>query len=1091
MNKKVFFILLFLIGAFSLVKAQDNRFTAQLKKVSLKQVFELIQQQSEFIVFYNDSQVDLNRKVTVLADDSTVDQVLQQALKNTGLSYKKFDRQIIILKDQSGDSSGKQNGVLSDEWKTIEGKVTDENGNSLLGVSVFVQGKSYGVTTDVYGDYSLKVPVQEDFLTFSFVGMKSSQVNIDGKARIDVVLIPDDFGVEEVVVSALGIRREEKSLTYATQTIDFNEINGREYSFVGTLSGKVAGMEINHSAAGAGGSSKVLLRGNKSLSAASEPLFVIDGIPMTNNKGNQLGLFDGADQGDGLSQVNTDDIESITVLKGANAAALYGSEGANGVILINTKRGKPGKLKIDLNSYFTVESIQNIPEMQYDYGSIGNAKESWSYTKGNYANNYIKDFFQHGTNWVNSLALSGGGEKTVSYFSVSNTASEGVIPGNKYEKLNLAFKQTSTIFNDKVKIGSNILLTNEKVSNKYVAGYYLNPLTGLYLFPREKNFAAYAENYQVFNDERNMYLQNWYVQDHFQSNPNWIVNNEKRTDEIKRLIGSLFIDYDLRDNLRLQMRGSYDFARKVYEEQHKAGSNITNVDKNGRWVYENVTDELIYGDAILFFNDQIGKWRFNAVLGTSYQKSTYGLGESVDTGTDGLIYPNEFYFQNIESNVMVNSVLASRLIKEAVFGNVQIGYDEKVFLDLSGRNDWASSLYGTGNDSYFYPSAGITALVSELAEMPSFIEFGKIRGSYAMVSNEVPFNRINPQNKITKVGIEFNTVKPLDDLKPESIRSFEIGTDWKLFDNRVGFDLTYYRVISRDQFIELPAPSGVDYTSYYINAGKLMNSGKELSLYVKPVRNSTFEWVSTWNYSDNKNKIVSLHPDLKDPIVLSDNEGYQLIIQKGGSFGDIYVHKFLRDDQGRILVNESGTIPKTENQEYVGHSSPGWSLGWNNHFTYKNFTCEVLLNGKFGGKVISQTEAMLDGYGVSKATGEARDLGYVKINGVLSDGTPVDQVDPQLYYTYVGGRDGIKEAYTYDRTNIRLAQFMLSYDFKFENKFINKMQFTLFGQNLFFLYRDAPFDPEITLNTLIEDQAIDSFSVPSTRSVGLRLKFQF
>ena len=961
-----------------------------------------------------------------------------------------------------------------------------------MGVSVFVKGTHIGVTTDLNGIYSLEVPVDASLLVFSFIGMVTKEEYLIGKSKIDITLLSDNFGVEEVIVSALGIPRAEKALTYATQTINSDEIaNNREFSFINSLSGKISGMEICRSAAGAGGSSKVLLRGNKSLSTSSDPLFVIDGIPMANNKNGQIGVFGGTDQGDGLSQINIDDIESITILKGANAAALYGSQGANGVILITTKKGEEGTLEISLSSSTSFESILNLPDLQFEYGSIDGSKESWSNTKGNYDNNYVQDFFQRGSNIVNTLTISGGAKRTTAYFSISNTSFNGIIPTNKYKKTNLTFKQNTKILDDRITVGSNIMLTDESTKNKNVAGYYLNPLTGLYLFPRDRSFSDYAENYQVFSAERNMYLQNWFVDDHFQSNPYWILNNEKKEDLTKRLIGSTYIDCKLSDNLKLQLRGSYDYAVRSYEEQHKAGSNATNVHPNGKWSYEKVSDELIYADAILTYDKQFGKISLNSVFGTSYQKTTYRLGFSVNTDTNGLIYPNEYNFQNIEKNVLVNSVLGSRLIEEAVFGNLQIGFDEKAFLDISGRNDWASSLYGTGNFSYFYPSIGITALVHEIFDLPEFVNFGKIRSSYSIVANEVPFNSISPNHEIGASGVIRNTTKPFTNLKPEMIRSFEVGTTWKLFKGSIGFDFTYYNINSLDQFISLPAPSGSGYTQYFVNAGKITNSGIELSVTGKPIKRTNFNWVSVLNFADNKNKIVSLHPDLKNPISLSDNEGYQLIIKEGGSFGDIYVHKFLRDDQGRIKLNENGSIPKTEKKEYIGNSNPHWSMGFNNKFNFNKFSFEFLINGKVGGKVISQTEAMLDGYGVSRRSALARDNGGVAINAVMPDGTPVAKIDAKKYYTTIGDRDGIKEPYTYTRSNIRLAQLALSYEWPLPNAAIKQINFSVVGQNLFFIYKDAPFDPEITLNTIIKDQAIDNFIIPSTRTMGFNIKILF
>ncbi len=1092
MRNNALLLLFCLFCFFKASLAQDNRLTLHLKQVSLGQVFDLIQHQSEYIIFFKDNQVDLTCKVSVDADNLTIEEIFNQALAGTNLSYKVFDRQIIIVRNK--DVSNITNSILPKDQiprRTVTGRVVDEAGIPVLGVTIVVKGTHIGVITDPEGNYSLDVPVNASLLLFSFVGMKPAEEMLKDRSIINVTMYPDNLDVEEVVVSALGLRKAEKTLTYATQTIREDEISrNRDLNFINGISGKISGLEISKSAAGAGGSTKIVLRGNKSLSETSEPLFVIDGIPMVNKKGGQLGMFGGFDSGDGLSQINTDDIESMTILKGANAAVLYGSQGANGVILITTRKVNKGQVKGSFSSSFLFETVMSLPDLQFEYGGTNGSAESWSYTKGNYARNYVSDFFKTGTTKVNTLTLGGGNDVTSVYFSFSNTSIGGIIPLNGYNKYNATLKQTTKLLDGKLSVNSNIMMVQELTKNKNTAGYYLNPLTGLYLFPRDKDYSYYSTYYQIFDKSRNMYLQNWHVSDHFQSNPEWIINNQRREDLTKRLITNLSAELILSNHLKLLLRGNYDYAIKTNEKKNKAGSNATNVHPNGSWDYQKYSDELIYGDALLSYSRNFEGISVDAILGTSYQKSTYGLGISVSTGTDGLIYPNEFSFQNIASNVQVKSTLDSRLIKEGVFGNLQLGYKEKVYLDISGRKDWASSLYGTGNDSYFYPSVGLTGILSSMIKMPEFVSFGKLRASYTIVGNEVPFNKVSPNNTITTSGVEYNTTKPFTNLKPEMIHSMEFGGDWRLFNGLWGIDFTLYKIKSKDQFISLPAPSGSGYTNYYVNAGKIVNSGVEISVNSTLLRSSRFNWIGSLNFSTNKNKIVKLHPDLKD-ITLSDNEGYQLLISEGGSFGDLFVHKFLRDNKGRIKLDENGNILKSQSKKYIGNSNPRLSVGLNNTLKYRNISLGFLINGKFGGKVISQTEAMLDGYGVSKRTAIARENGGVEINAVKPDGTEVHTFDARTYYSTIGNRDGIKEPYTYQRTNIRLSQLILSYDFTLEKMALKSVNVSFTAQNLFFIYKDAPFDPEITLNTLISDQALDNFTIPSTRTFGLNLKINF
>jgi len=984
--------------------------------------------------------------------------------------------------------------TLNAQQMQVSGVVTaEEDGAPIVGASVLEKGTSNGVVTDFDGKYSLTVKTGAT-LVISFVGMQTQEVVVSG-ATHNVVLKSGDVGLNEVVVTALGIKRQEKTLSYAQQSVGGDELTKtRDVNFMNSLSGKTSGIDIKKSSGGVGGSTKIVLRGNKSLSGVSEPLIVIDGIPMVNNKGGQPGMWGGIDQGDGLSQINPDDIESISILKGSNAAALYGSQGANGVVLITTKKGDAGNTKVTISSGVTFENVLELPDLQFEYGALAGAKESWSYEKGSYDDKFVEEFFQTGYNWINSASISGGNNKTTAYFSYANTASEGIVPNNSYNKNNLSFKQSTKMLKDKVTVTSNIMLTDETVKNRNAAGYYINPLTGLYFFPRERNMADFKNEYQTFNTTRNIYLQNWFVNDHQQSNPYWIINNEPSSFNTKRMIANLSLDYDIMDGLKLQLRGNYDYSLKEFEQQHFAGSNATNVHKNGKWEYQRYTDQLVYGDAILTYNKQIGDLSIGAVLGASYQESIYGVGVSVNTDVLGLRYPNEFNFQNIETSVLVNSTYGSRIIKEAVFANAQIGFKDMIFVDLSGRNDWASTLTGTGNDSYFYPAVGLTAIVSEMLTLPELISFGKVRASYSTVANEVPYNMVAPNHTIGSAGIVMNTAQPFTNLKPEMLTSIEIGTDWRFMESRLGFDFTYYNINSKDQFISLPAPAGSGYTTYYVNAGEIVNTGYELTLNATPVKSGNLQWNTSVNFSSNKNEIVELHPDLSKRMIVTEAEGYQLVINKGGSFGDLYVYKFKRNEAGQLLLDANGKLTKTADMEFVGNSNPDWSLGWNNTVNYKNISFSMLFSGKFGGKVISQTEAMLDGYGVSQRTADARANGnVVKIDGVKPDGTAVTEMDAKIYYTAVGDRNGIKEAYVYDRTNIRLSQLTLSYNIGLKQFGlpIENANLSFVGQNLFFVYKVAPFDPELSMSTTNGWQSLDNFNLPTTRNIGFNLKLTF
>ena len=984
---------------------------------------------------------------------------------------------------------------------TVSGTVTDASGSSIPGVSIVEKGTTNGTTTDMDGKYSLSVG-SNAVLQFSFVGMQAIEQAVNGRTTIDVVMESSAIGLDEVVVTALGIQREKKTLTYASQQVDGEELmKARGTNFMENLSGKTAGLEIKKSASGAGGSTRVVLRGFKSLTGSSEPLYVIDGIPMQNIKRGQPGMWGGTDQGDGLSQLNPDDIESINVLKGLNASILYGSQGANGVVLVTTKKGTAGQTRVSINSTTTFESVMVWPELQFDYGAVNGAKESWSTTKGGtkYTEDMMKDFFQTGNNLVNGVTVSGGNNITTAYFSYANTSARGIIPNNEYGKNNVSFKQSTKLLNEKLTLSSNVMLAIERVDNRNVAGYYLNPLTGLYNFPRERDWMDYKENYKIFSESRNMYLQNVYVVDHHLSNPYWLINMEPQVEDIKRMIATASADYSFTDNLSLVVRGTYDYVGFARTQKDYAGSNVTNVSQNGRYVFANQTDTKAYADALLKYDNTFGKLNVSGFVGGSYTKNKWNS-MGADNGTNNLLYPNVFSTQNYPTNIVITEG-GGETILQSVYASVNLGYNDMFYIDFSARNGWSSTLIGTDDGaSYFYPSIGGVVLLSNVFTLPEFISFLKIRATSAKAAKEVPWNSIRSDNSISGAlgGINRNTRQPWTDLKPELITSNELGGEVRLFKGRLGLDITYYNNNSTNQFlnVDLPPEEKGLYTTKNINVGKIVNRGYEITLDMTPVQTSTITWKTAFNYHMNYNKIEELDPDNPNRrIAMGSSEGYVTYLEAGGSYGDLYGYKFRRDDQGRIMLDENSGRPlKTQTQEYLGNLEPDWSLGWNNNVQINRISIGLLISGKFGGEVFSQTESMLDGWGVSKRSGEGRDAGGVPINAVKGT-TPVTSISAFDLYAEgggTGGRNGIAEPYIYDRTNIRVSQFNIGYDFDVKKlKPLSGLNVSLVGQNLFLLYKKAPYDPELAMNTTMSSQSLDNFNVPATRTYGFNIKVTF
>ena len=1110
---KIYTLLLFVsMAKLFAVDANGQNVTINVKNAELKTVFTEIETLTEFNFFYNNSLIDVSKKVTLNANNQELNTVLVDLFKETDIDYRflkdqivlfpKNDKEVIkIIEDLiNNENLDKEietliKDVLQNE---VKGTVTDAAGVPLAGVNIIIQGTSTGTQSDFDGNYSIAAN-EGDVLEFSYIGFKTETVTVGDSNTVNLTMTEDASELDEVVVTALGIKRQEKTLTYAQQTVQGDDLTkSKDINFMNALSGKTAGVEIRQSSSGPGGSTKVQIRGHKSASGDSSPLFVIDGVPIVNNRGSQPSGWDGVDGGDGLSALNPDDIESMSVLKGANAAILYGSEGANGVIIITTKSGKAGVTTVQVNSSLSVRSIIDsaAPDLQYRYGSENSSRYSWSTTQGDYASNFVDDWFETGVDFINSVSISGGNDKTQAYFSYSNTSSAGITPANNYLKNNFTFKQSTKFFDDKVKVTSNIILSNENTSNRNRAGYYNNPLTGLYWFPRERNFEDFKTNYYMLDESRQVEVMNWFVSDHHQSNPYWLLNRETQQDRFKRVIANLAAEWQITDKLRFQTRFNIDFANKEYDERRQAGGNTTTVARNGRWIYSDFNDTKTYMDGIFSYTNEFGEdFSVNALLGATYQRTEYGDGVSVNSGMqdNGLLYANEFNFNNTGPNVLIASTLNQRVEKNSIFGNIEIGYKDMLFLDLAGRNDWASTLALTGNDSYFYNSAGLSAIFTEMFEMPDWISFLKARVSLAELANEVPFNIVNPANSIIGGGsVNQYQGRPFFDARPEIISTWEVGIDWRMFQGRLGIDFTYYDITSKDQFLQFPIDSAL-YTFEYINAGEITNKGVEIILSGKPIVNNDFNWSTSFNYTANNNKIVELSPNALGSN-LGGTEGFAAPLLEGGSFGDLWARGFLRDDQGRIELDTDGSPIRDEEQRLFGNAEPDFALGWNNTISYKSWSLNMQINGKFGGVVGSQSESMLDGFGVSERSAAARDRGFETINAV-QNGTPVTQIDPELYYSEgpgTGGRNGIQEPYIYDRTNVRLGQLSVSYNFNVDKyDWLKSASLSFIGNNLFFFYKDAPFDPEITNSTGRSQPGIENINLPATRTTGLNLSLTF
>jgi len=990
--------------------------------------------------------------------------------------------------------------------KTIKGVITDGSGAPLPSANVIVKGESNSVSADFDGTFSIEAKTGST-LIISYVGFETQNVVVGEANTIKVQLKEgSSTALTEVVVTSLGIKKTRKSLTYSAQELKGEElVRVKSTNPINNLSGKISGLTVNKSASGAGGSVKVTIRGNSS-TTNNQPLYVIDGVPMLNaspSQGNSsFGSTEGGnrDGGDAVSLINPDDIESMTVLKGASATALYGSQGARGVVLITTKKGKEGKVTVNFSSNLTVDTVTSLPDFQTIYGAPAGGTKSWGVAKS--SPDHVEDFYNTGFTAINSIGISSGSDKATTNFTYANTNVSGVIPTNELKKHNLSFRQTVKL-NDKFDIDALFTVASQTIDNRPVNGLYFNPLTGVYLFPRGNDFDYYKNNFEVFDPARNLMTQNWPsgTSDIIQ-NPFWILNRNKSIDTNQSFKSIVSLNYKFTDWLSIKARGGYDKMFNKFDKKMYAGTNETLAHANGRYIYSNSENSQLYGDLIATINTKINDdISFNANVGTNITKTSLFVDTTIDSGKDGgLKYANWFNLNNFNSASTSSQTTGTNREIQSVFASATFGYKDLVYLDLTGRNDWSSTLVNTDKEDsgYFYPSVGVTTILSQMFKMPESISFAKVRASYAQVGNDLTPYLTSPTNTLVNGNVQapINGPAPGTSLKPESQNSFEIGTEWRFVGNRFGIDLTYYNNTTKDQLITIPAPlaNPFGYKNYVYNAGSIENKGIELTLNAKAVKTDNFSWDTSLNYASNKNKVVSLSDDLAGGVVLTEpgSNNYRYSLIEGRPFGVIEGINILKDDQGRILLDDTGRLQKTDWEE-VGNANPDFMLGWSNSFTYKKFSLNFIIDGRFGGEVMSMTQAMLDSYGVSKTSGDARDAGGVAINALNSDGTAYTGLYPaQSYYEQVGDRNGITGEYVYSATNVKLGELSLGYNFDLKkDSFLKTASLSLVGRNLFFFYNEAPFDPNVSLSTGEGLQGVDVFGAPSTRSIGVNLNVSF
>lgn len=1074
---------------------------------------------------------------------------------------------------------------------TVTGNVTDASGEPLIGVSVLIKGTSKGAITDIDGNYKLAVGSNDATLVFSYIGYATQEIGIAGRSSINVKMQEEGHSISEVVVTAMGIQRKESSLTYATQRVKAEDLmKVQDPNVANSLEGKVSGITITPNAGGAGGASKIVLRGSKSILGNSSPLIVVDGVPMTNNTRGQRDFsgegfrYSGMSEGsDPLSMINPDDIESMNVLKGANAAALYGSVAANGVIMITTKKGREGKLDVNFTSNVTFDTPLKTPKIQNIYGaeitSSGLSTLSWGgklsdmtadqliqkasisgnivNTTGkigetqterdiylrNSAGNDLNDFYRTGVTTNNSVSLSGGTETLRTYFSAANSHANGMIEQNSYNRNTFNFRQTYKFFK-RLNVDASLNYAETITRNRPGGGTVGNPIYHLYIMPRNVDLGYYRNNYMTQAGVWNSYnaalyvqqagennyiwqggqhatlrgpMQNWAFLSNDHNNPYWLINQNQNKQKESRVFGTVSANIDIYDGLSFQARVKYDKIRYNSESRRYATTFLPSaIDAYGHYWNSESTSTDLYTDFLLSYNKQFGDYSASATAG--YVGHTLRT-ETKSTDINATYYDKDAsrylalptavnYFETNGGDRGATSTSKSSNWDKAYLFTAQLGWKEMVYLDGSYRRDWYrpyrlfKDMGVIDRDNFGYFGVGANAIVSSLTKLPEWFNYLKVRLSYSEVGNSIPNFAYQAASRNLATGAlnasNYNSFKPKD----EKTSSFEAGLEMLFLKDCLSFDFTYYNATMSNLFMTVGAGNG---KTTVLNSARVRNQGFESTIGYDYKISKDLRWKTAFNFSFNDNKILATASDANgnERLIQQNVAGAMVRYKIGGSIGDLYVHDYKRNADGKINISRKEGLVRFDisgdNDIYVGNMNSKWQLGWSNTFNYKDFQVFFLINGRIGGKVISLTEAYLDNLGLSERTAEAR-LAAEASNLVdtergnvpamyMPDGS--GRVIPiKTYYESISNFVSPME-YIYNGTNFRLRELSLGYTFRNllgQNKNLNV---SFIARNLFFLYNESPVDPDVSLSTTNGLGGFELFNMPSSRSFGLSLKLNF
>jgi len=1085
--------------------------TLNEKNSNLEKILKKIEYQTGYTFLYENKVLEKASLVTLHVDHASLDRVLGLCFTDQPLIYKIFGNTIVVKeKIPGGNSKKEKEDNIAPPPLLVKGKVTNAKGDAVEGVSVTLKGTETGVITDAGGKYSITIP-GDGILVFSYVGLTTQEVTVNNQSTINVKLQEARTALNEVVVTALGIKRETKSLTYSTQSVETKQLTeARELNVMNALEGKVAGLSINTSGSGVGADARVVLRGDRSISGDSQPLYVVDGVPIMG----------------GPTDLSLDNIASINVLKGPNAAALYGSAAQNGVIIITTKKGSSG-VHVSFNNSFIAQQPVILTKFQnvygqgqagtYDKGSefswgpkmTGQMVNNWSLDPAMANTQYaltpqpdnIIDAFQKGYNLASNLTMSIGNEKTQALFSYTLTKAEGTMPGNDLDRHNVSLRITTQL-SKKFSFDTKIDYMQQVINNGFFGGRY-NPTQMIYQLPRSVQ-TSQLEDFE-YTDANHFVKQNYFNPGSANGgNPYWIFKRAPNKTTRNRVIAMASLTYDFTHDLKLMVRTSYDGVNggaenKFYNDNYASAP-------DGLYSVGRSTNSEFNGDFLLTYTKKVGKdWNFDVNAGANVKAQRNNTLFS-STGT-AMIVPNFFTLSNTNLPITTYNPGPNQDI-QSVYSFGRLGWKNAIFLDITGRNDWSSTL-PSNNRSYFYPSAGLSAVLSDLISFPQQVSFAKIRASWAEVGNGATPYMLQRTATFSAGGdngfLQLSSTLPNANLRPEKTKSLEGGLDIRFFKNRLALSVTAYKTNTVDQLFLVALPVGSGASQSYTNGGDVQNKGLEIVLSGSPIRTSDFHWDATLNFAINRNEVKKLSNGLTKLNLTPSGFFSNFVLEEGKPFGNIYSRGFLRDSLNNVIVGTDG-LPKITNGQtvLVGNFNPDWTGSIMNSFSYKNLSLSFLIEHRQGGTIASETNAILYADGVTEQTLAGRDGSLIfgqnlfpNEKAVMDNGAKnTTKVTAENFWRSIGGRNTpVGEAFVDKATNTRLRELTLGYTFS--KKLLGGLPFSnvklsLVGRNLFFFYRASPnLDPDFMNDVTPTSEGTQAFTPATTRSYGVNLKIDF